>query len=122
MKKHLLFTFSVVLFGCGTFAQTQASGPSSEVLQSCLLGTDAGTWGTLKLTSDQLERVRRVQEACKEECAASMEKSPTQRSISTADGNTVIAELKNILTPEQYQAWSAQCAGGAGTAPAPASK
>jgi len=78
-------------------------------LQSCILGTDAATWNSLKLTSDQLERVRRIQEACAEECNVAGARKPEGRTITSADGTTVVSELKNVLSPEQYATWVAWC-------------
>lgn len=102
---------------CSSTAIAQSSAPSSEVLQSCLLGTRDDTWATLKLTSDQLRRMHAVQEACKEECdVAGVKKDPN--SISTADGKTIMSELDNILSEEQYDAWVAYCAGHKQSAPA----
>lgn len=95
---------------CNGFAMAQSQTPSSEVLQSCLLGTRADTWASLKLTPDQLRRVQAVQEACKEECdVAGAKKDPN--SISTADGSTIMSELDNILSKEQYDQWVAYCSG-----------
>lgn len=109
----LLLPF-VVLLACAdpASAQKPPAQPSSAALQSCLLGTPPEMWTKLKLTSDQLERMARVQEACKEECdAARAKKDP--HSISTADGNEVMLEVKNVLTVDQYHAWVAYCAGSA---------
>ncbi len=114
MKKLLIVLAATLLCDSGASAQVPAAEPSSLVLQSCLLGTQPSTWTTLKLTRDQLKRVGFVQEACKEECAAAGAKQQTNV-ISSADGNTVIEEVKGILTAEQYRAWVAYCAGS--TAP-----
>lgn len=106
-------TFSTtVLFVLGiscAVAQERAPQPSDAMLQSCLLGTPATTWTSLKLTRDQTERVKRVQEACKEECEAAGAEKPAD-SISHATGSTVIEELKSILDEGQYRAWLSYCA------------
>lgn len=102
--------------GLANTSMAQPSTPSSETLQSCLLGTPAATWSTLKLTSDQLRRVQAVQEACKEECdVEGVKKDPN--SISTADGRTIMSELDNILSEEQYNGWVAYCSGLKARAP-----
>lgn len=103
--------FSVLLaLGSSAFAQTTATSQRTEVLQSCLLGTNTNTWNFLKLSRDQMERTRMIQEACKEECAAAGVK-PRNDGISTADGSTIISELKNVLTSDQFDQWVAYCAG-----------
>lgn len=96
-----------------TMAQSGASADpkvqASIAEQTCLLHTDPSAWASLLLTSDQLERVKRIQEACQEECkAAGSNAQPS--TISSADGSTVIGELKNILSKEQYDGWSVWCA------------
>ncbi len=109
-----LIWIAVLLFSTvNAFAQTPDGTPSSTVLQSCFMGTPAATWTKLKLTSDQLERLSRVQDACKEECdLPSMKKADDK--ISHSDGSMVMTELKNILTMDQYAAWLSYCAGSGG--------
>jgi hypothetical protein len=89
-------------------AQTPASMPNA-VLQSCIMGTDPSVWASLKLTTDQLERVKRVQEACLEECEAAGAAKAAGSTISTADGSTVVAELKNVLSTDQFAQWITWC-------------
>ena len=118
MLKHLIWIVALLFFTGEAFAQTPAGTPSSAVLQSCLMGTPAATWTKLKLTSDQLERISRVQEACKTECdlpSVKKEEDP----ISHSGGDMIITEVKNILTMDQYDAWLAYCQGftGGGAAP-----
>lgn len=91
-------------------AQTPATDPPSEVLQSCLLGTPDEVWVSLKLSLDQRVRMRHVQEACKEECdLAGVAKQDNP--ISSADGSMIMSEVDNILSTEQYRAWVAYCVG-----------
>ena len=87
-----------------------AGGPPSEVLQSCLLGTTDATWQALQLTPDQLRRMHHIQEACKEECDVAGAKK-VENPISNADGSTVMAEVYNVLSADQYRAWVAYCTG-----------
>lgn len=112
------FTVIVLLALCSSIAVAQEGrpGPSDAMLQSCLLGTPATTWTSLKLTRDQTERVKRVQEACKEECEAAGAQKPAD-SISHATGSTVIEELKSILDEGQYRAWLSYCAQGGKAGP-----
>lgn len=112
MWKSLFLFVPVFFFSFTSVAQRPNTALSSEVLQSCLLGTGDDVWGTLKLSYDQLTRIKFVQEACAEECtAAGAKKDP--KSISSADGSTILAEVENILTPEQYVMWVNYCAGHA---------
>ena len=106
----LSFCFAVHAFG-----QTPANTPSSAVLQSCFMGTPASIWAKMKLTSDQLERLSRVQEACKTECDLPNVKKE-DNPISHSDGSTVMDEVNNILTMDQYAAWLAYCQGAGGGA------
>jgi len=109
IKTIVLFTTLFALCSNG-FAQSSGAAQSTAVLQSCLLGTGPSMWSSLKLTTDQMERARRIQEACKEECIAA---GAIHRNdgVSAADGSTIISELKNVLTTEQYGAWLAYCGG-----------
>jgi len=110
MIKHLL-SIAVIIFCCaGAWAQTPDAQPSDAALQKCILLTDDGTWNSLKLSSDQLGRARRIQQACTEECKASDVKKPQDDSMIKASGTTVVAELKSVLTPEQYTTWVSWCA------------
>jgi hypothetical protein len=95
-------------------AQTPTTDPPSEVLQSCLLGTPDEVWVSLKLTVDQRVRMRHVQEACKEECDV-VGVAKQDNPISNADGSTIMSEVDNILSTEQYRGWVAYCV-GSGTA------
>lgn len=111
LMRHTLLIAVLVLCGGMAQAQVPAKEPASELLQSCLVGTPNSTWTTLGLTRDQLVRIGRVQDACKEECTLPGVKKE-DNPISNADGSTVIAEVKNILDPEQYRGWLAYCTGG----------
>jgi len=110
--KQLPLLFALI----GVFPTMAQNGVSADpkvqasiAEQTCLLHTDPSAWASLLLTSDQLERVKRIQEACQEECkAAGSNAQPS--AISSADGSTVIGELKNILSKEQYDGWSVWCA------------
>ena len=115
MRKTLMA--ALILWGGAALAQKPAVEPSPAVLQHCLLNTPADIWTTLQLNSDQLRRMVMVQEACTEECEAAGRKKPEQ-AISNADGSTVMSEVKNILTEEQYAAWVKYCTSAPGV-PAP---
>lgn len=113
MVKALIYIAALVCLTANAFGQTPDGTPSSAVLQSCLLGTPAATWTKLKLTSDQLQRIGQVQEACKEECdlpSVKKENNP----VSHSDGSMIMTEVKNILTMDQYAAWVAYCTGATG--------
>ncbi len=92
-----------------------AQQPPAQVpdvhLQKCLLGTYDDRWTALRLSEDQLHRMRLVQSACREECEGAGVRK-TNNPISNANGSTVLAEVKNILTTEQYTAWVAFCSEG----------
>ena len=118
-KMKTLIGMAMLLFStAGAFGQTPDSTPSSAALQSCFMGTPAAMWTKLKLTSDQLERLGRVQDACKEECDLPNVKKEDDP-ISHSDGSMVMTELKNILTMDQYAAWLAYCQGSTGKGAAP---
>lgn len=103
----LLLTTLVTWFGAVN-AQVPGPQPTAAILQRCVLNTPPETWATLKLTPDQLRRMLLVQDACREECEATGAKK-SEDSISNADGSTILSEVKNILSEEQYAAWVATC-------------
>ena len=112
MKHNLRPLLLVSLLGlapAGASAQTRDTAMSSEVLQSCFMGTPAAMWTRLRLTSDQLRRLEAIQEACTKECDLPGVKKEAN-AISDSNGRMVMTELKNILTMDQYAAWSAYCA------------
>jgi len=116
MMKPLIWTAVFLFSTMAAHAQASGHGPSSEALQSCFMGTPMATWTKLKLSSDQLERLGRIQEACKEECELPNVKKEADP-ISHSDGSMVMTELKNILTMDQYAAWLAYCEGSTGAPP-----
>ena len=111
MLKTFLLTLFTATALCSAMAQQPGSDLTPEALQSCLLGTGPNVWTQLDLSPDQLERVRRVQEACKEECSVAGAKKEANP-ISTADGSTILSELDNILSRDQYAAWVNYCRSG----------
>ncbi|MGV9011394.1 MAG: hypothetical protein ACOH13_02270 [Flavobacteriales bacterium] len=113
--KALVWIAALLFLSVDASAQTPCGNPSSGALQSCFIGTPAATWTKMKLTSDQKERLGRVQEACKTECDAANEKKGND-AISHSSGDMIITELKNILTMDQYAAWLAYCEGAGGGA------
>lgn len=98
-------------FGGVVMAQRPPARASDTLLQKCLLGTYPGTWSALHLSADQLGRMRLVQSACREECEKAGVHA-VNNPISNANGTTVLAEVENILTVEQYAAWVAFCTEG----------
>lgn len=91
-----------------SYAQSTGDTLTSRSFQLCLLESGPDVWASLVLTTDQLERMKRVQEACKEECAASNAEQQGNI-ISNADGSTVLGEVRNILTAEQFDRWQRDC-------------
>ncbi|HQW05992.1 MAG: hypothetical protein IPH05_03045 [Flavobacteriales bacterium] len=90
------------------YAFAQEPAPANADLQRCLLRTTSETWTLLKLTPDQLQRMKFIQEACAEECKAAGAPG-NQNPISHTDGSTVLGELRSVLTTVQYNAWMAGC-------------
>ena len=109
LKPVALFTFLLLCTG-GVAGQAPDSARTGAMMQSCFMGTPAAVWTRLQLTSDQLSRLEAIQEACKEECELPGVKKEVDP-ISHSNGREVMGELKNILTMDQYAAWTAYCAG-----------
>jgi hypothetical protein len=111
MLKPLVLFALLVQAGAGVLAQQPPAQVSDVHLQKCLLGTFDDRWNALRLSEDQLHRIRLVQSACREECEGAGVRK-TNNPISNANGRTVLDEVKNILTVEQYAAWVAFCSEG----------
>ncbi len=107
MLKPLSIVLLLGLAGTAT-GQTPPTPPTDAVLQKCLLVTFDDTWTRLHLSTDQLKRMLLVQQACREECEAARVRK-VDNPISNAGGSTVLSEVRNILTKEQYDDWVAQC-------------
>ena len=121
MLKSIFPFIFLLFFGGGAVAQSPDSAMSSAVLQSCFMGTPAAMWTHLKLTGDQMNRLKAIQEACKSECdLPGVKKDPN--AISNSDGSMVISELKNILTMDEYATWTSYCAGIGKEGNAPATR
>jgi hypothetical protein len=111
MLKPLVLFALLAQAGVAVMAQQTSAQGSDVLLQKCLLGTFDDRWNALRLSEDQLHRMRLVQSACREECEGAVGRKPNDP-ISNANGSTVLAEVKNILTSEQYEAWVAFCSEG----------
>jgi hypothetical protein len=108
MLKHLVLIVLLAPVSGALMAQRPPVQASDTLLQKCLLSTPEGRWSSLRLSADQLNRMRLVQSACHEECELAGVRK-VNNSISNANGSTVLAEVKNILTEEQYAAWVSFC-------------
>lgn len=109
--RTLLYLLPVFFWSASTLAQQPAAQqPSSAVLQSCLLGTGPEQWGKLKLSGDQVRRMKLIQEACQLECeGAGVVVVPNP--IADSDGDLVMDEVRMVLSTEQYTNWVAYCGG-----------
>ena len=107
LMRTSLFVLAGLLHGDAE-AQVTVPQASPAELQRCLLRTPLDTWTALKLSPDQLRRMGYVQDACREECEATGATKP-EGSITSADGSTVLSEVLNILSEEQYAGWVATC-------------
>lgn len=107
LMRTSLFVLAGLLHGDAE-AQVTVPQASPAELQRCLLRTPVDTWTALKLSPDQLRRMGYVQDACREECEATGATKP-EGSITSADGSTVLSEVLNILSEEQYAGWVATC-------------
>jgi len=111
--RTLLLLLPLLLWSMTTRAQQPAQEPSSAVLQSCLLGTGPDQWAKLKLSGDQMRRMKHIQEACQVECdGAGVVVVPNP--IAAADGDLIMEDVRKVLSTEQYTNWVAYCRGSGG--------
>jgi len=96
-----------------TAAYTQgptAPAANADPREECLMATGAD-WARLMIDQEQIMRVNAIQNTCLENCTAAKERGGDVKSV--IDGH--IAELRTVLTPDQFQKWSEWCAEKIGT-------
>lgn len=105
--RSLFLLLPFLLFSTPTQAQPMGKELSSEVLQSCLLGTSPDQWAKLKLSQDQMRRMAHIQEACRLECEAAGVVVPNP--AVTDDGAMILDDVRMVLSTEQYTQWVEYC-------------
>jgi Spy/CpxP family protein refolding chaperone len=97
-------------------APAKPTATAAHPAHNCMMATDK-EWTSLKLTADQTTKVKAIQETCMKECGAMMKTDPKMAQMMDKHE----AEVKAVLTPEQYSNWMKWCSTQA-KAPAPAEK
>jgi hypothetical protein len=115
MKKTLI-AFAVAL-GCALNANAQSAVVADNVAPAvvttseggthdCLMKADASTWASLGLNADQTKKANDIVAACKRDCEVEMKEKGTHDHAAMVKHE---AELKAVLTPEQYTKYQAWC-------------
>jgi len=101
--KTLFIILGIALMGAST-ATAQTSVKPGGGNHDCIMATDANTLASLGLTADQTKRVEAIQAACKESHTAK-----TTDGIEQPAKVDHEAELKAVLTADQYAKWTSWC-------------
>lgn len=101
--KNLICAVGLVLFACSGAAAQQGTTGTQEKHQ-CIMA-DRAVWTDLGLNEDQLARVQTIQANCDREYKANIR--DTEMVAGSVSRHT--NEIRNVLTPEQYAAWSEWC-------------
>ena len=110
MKTTILTLGFALLCAISANAQSTPSStaptkdPAKGDRHACIMA-GADTWTTLGLSADQVTKVKEIQASCKADYGMAKEKDAQNTSVAKHE-----AELKAVLTPEQYTNWTKWCA------------
>jgi hypothetical protein len=106
MKSSRAILFVLACYSVVAQAQvsTRATHSQKDPREQCLMATGAD-WAGLGLDQDQILQVNSIQATCMKDCEAAREKESGITSVMDRH----IAELRKVLTPQQYQQWDAWC-------------
>ncbi len=106
MRKINLTIIAACLFASGALAQDAATTTSTgDPREQCLMATGAD-WARLGITQEQILRVNAIQSLCLQNCVAAKESGTGTSAVLDRH----IAELRGVLTPEQFGSWKEWCA------------
>ncbi len=101
--KTFISAACLVLFTCSGVAAQQGTTGTQEK-HHCIMA-DRAVWTDLGLNEDQLARVQTIQANCDREYKANIR--DTEMAAGSVSRHT--DEIRSVLTPEQYAAWSEWC-------------
>ncbi len=119
--KHLMTAAALCIGMFGAQAQTTptkatpAAKPAvamAHPMHNCMMASDKD-WASLKLSAEQTEKVKGIQAECMKECGAMMKTDPKMAKMMDKHE----ANVKAVLTPEQYENWMKWCSAQASAAP-----
>jgi len=104
-----IITALALYFSCMTLQAQQkttmvSSDPAKDPREHCLMATGAD-WARLGIDQEQILRVNTIQATCMQDCVAARESG--QGITSVMDRH--IAELRTVLTPDQFESWNKWC-------------
>jgi len=110
MKKTLLSIILLSFLSVGAFAQSTAKVAKAEKAhdprEKCLMATGAD-WARLGIDQSQIMRVNAIQSTCMQDCVAAKESGSDLRSVIDRH----IADLRTVLSPDQFAQWEDWCKG-----------
>lgn len=106
MERMLMILFTATLMMTASYGQgPTAPAAGADPREECLMATGAD-WARLMIDQDQIMRVNAIQNTCLQDCTAAKESGGDVKAVMDRH----IAELRTVLTPDQFQRWSEWCA------------
>ncbi len=103
--KTFILTLGLALLGANAVAQSKPATTKASGSHECIMATDANALASLSLSPEQTAQVTAIQADCTKACAAASMDADKQQI-----GDKHAAQLKGVLTAEQYSKWVAWCA------------
>ena len=114
MKKTMILGFCLMM-GSVVMAQQQrsASGEPMDPREQCIMA-EGLDWAQFGVDADQVQRINTMQSDCKERCTAA--KRGDGELTAVIDDH--VANIRQVLTEEQFTAWNKWCMGQQKAVPA----
>lgn len=106
MKNSIITALALILSCVSVQAQEKSTTLSSDTdpREQCLMATGAD-WARLGIDQEQILSVNSIQSTCMQDCVAAREAGSGITSVMDRH----IAELRKVLTPEQFDSWDKWC-------------
>lgn len=106
MKNSIITALAIFLSSVAVQAQEKTTTLSSNTdpREQCLMATGAD-WARLGIDQEQILSVNAIQSTCMQDCVAARDAGSGITSV--VDRH--IAELRKVLTPEQFDSWDRWC-------------
>jgi len=106
MKNSIIAALALFLSSITVHAQEKTTTLSynTDPREQCLMATGAD-WARLGIHQEQILSVNAIQSTCMQDCVAAREAGSGITSVMDRH----IAELRKVLTPEQFDSWDKWC-------------
>ena len=103
-----LMTAAALCFGLmSAQAQTAKTATGTPAAHNCVISTTDKQWADLGLTAEQTTKVKAIQSDCME--ASDKMKADNMDTKESPIMNKYEEDVKEVLTPAQYEKWVKEC-------------